>query len=71
MNAPASSYRLSDHTHRQLQQLAQQMGTTATTVLTIAIDRLHRDEFAAPGEYNGAPITYPVTSAKREVDANA
>ena len=43
MTAP-SSYRLSDHTNRQISELAAQMGTTATTVVTIAIDRMYREQ---------------------------
>jgi hypothetical protein len=66
---PSSSYRFSDHTHRQLLELAQTMGTTATTVLTVAVDRLHRDLCAVPGEYGNVPPEYPVAPAKRESNA--
>ena len=48
MSQPATSYRLSDYTTRQISDLAAQMGTTATTVVTIAVDRMYRDSHPAP-----------------------
>jgi antitoxin component of RelBE/YafQ-DinJ toxin-antitoxin module len=48
MSQPSTSYRLSDYTARQIQELAAQMGTTATTVVTIAIDRMYRDSQQTP-----------------------
>jgi predicted DNA-binding protein len=40
---PATSFRLPDHTRQQLEWLAHTLGMTMTQVLTIALDRMHRE----------------------------
>ncbi len=44
MATRTTSFRLSEHTKRQMVELSQHLGMTQTQTLMVAIDRLHQEE---------------------------